>query len=69
MNRVGIKHQKADELSTLEGTGDDERELGEDIPVLLLETTREATCCVCETFDGLSAVNLRMTLVLDIAGD
>lgn len=56
-------------LFSSETKGADERHLEEEIPVLLLETTLEATFRVFETCDGLSAVNPRMPLVLDIDGD
>lgn len=64
-----MKHQAAEELSRLETTGDYERDLEDEITVLLLETTREATSCLFETFDGILEVNKRMTLVLDIEGE
>lgn len=63
-----VKNQDADAFSVLETTGADERNLEDEIPVLYLEATRQETCCVCETCDGLSAENRRIPLVLDIEG-
>lgn len=68
VNREGVK-KPADALSRLETTGADERDLEDDIAVLLLEMTFESTFCVCENCDALSVVNRRMPLVLDIEGD
>lgn len=66
VHRAGVKNKASNALSRLETTGDNERELEEEIPVVLLEATRQATCYFFETYDGLSEVNTRIPLVLEI---
>lgn len=58
VNRAGIKNQAADALSKLWITGEDQTELNDELPVLIIEedTTPKATAMVCDKCDGLRDV-------------
>lgn len=67
VNLAGIKHQTAHGFRGWKRLAPErERDLEDDISVLLLEKTCEDICCICKTWNAMQIISPMIPLVLDI---